>query len=108
MPRRAAQSAGAARRIRVGVGGWSYAPWRETFYPAGVTGKQELSYAASKLTAIEINSTFYRNPGPETFRKWAEETPDDFQFAVKAPRFATSRKDPARIADQQAGIPSSA
>lgn len=98
-PRNAAKAVKTPGRIRVGIGGWSYAPWRETFYPEGVTAKKELPYAASKLTAIEINSTFYRNPGSQTFRKWAEDTPDDFQFAVKAPRFATSRKDPSQIGE---------
>ena len=80
-----------AGRIRVGVGGWTYAPWRETFYPEGVTQARELEYASRQLTAIEINGTFYRLQKPESFAKWRDATPDDFAFTVKAPRYATIR-----------------
>jgi uncharacterized protein YecE (DUF72 family) len=79
-------------RIRVGMGGWTYAPWRETFYPEGVTQARELDYASTQVTAIEINGTFYRLQKPETFAKWRDQTPDDFVFSVKAPRYATVRK----------------
>jgi uncharacterized protein YecE (DUF72 family) len=79
-------------RIRVGVGGWTYEPWRGTFYPADLTHKRELEYAAGKLTSIEINGTFYGAQKPETFAKWREETPADFVFAVKAPRYAAQRR----------------
>jgi uncharacterized protein YecE (DUF72 family) len=79
-------------RIRVGMGGWTYAPWRETFYPEGVTQARELDYASTQVTAIEINGTFYRLQKPETFAKWRDQTPDDFVFAVKAPRYSTVRK----------------
>jgi uncharacterized protein YecE (DUF72 family) len=78
--------------IRVGIGGWDFAPWRETFYPPDVPLKRALEYASSVLTSIEINGTFYRNAKPEHFAGWAERTPDDFVFAVKASRFATNRK----------------
>ena len=78
--------------IRIGVGGWSFEPWNETFYPKDVPAKKQLAYASSKLTAIEINSTFYRNQTPATFQKWAGETPDGFVFTVKAQRFAMMRK----------------
>jgi uncharacterized protein YecE (DUF72 family) len=81
-----------AGRIRVGIGGWTYEPWRETFYPEGVTQARELEYASTQVTAIEINGTFYRLQKPETFAKWRDATPDDFVFAVKAPRYATVRK----------------
>lgn len=81
-----------AGRIRVGVGGWTYAPWRETFYPKSVPQKDELTYAAGVLTAIEINGTFYRSQKPETFAKWRASVPDGFVFTLKAPRFATNRK----------------
>jgi uncharacterized protein YecE (DUF72 family) len=81
-----------AGRIRVGIGGWTYEPWRETFYPQDLTQKRELEYASRQVTAIEINGTFYRTQKPETFRNWREETPDDFIFSVKAPRYATNRK----------------
>lgn len=78
--------------IRVGIGGWNYAPWRKTFYPAGLTQKDELRYAAGLLTAIEINGTFYRSQKPETFAKWRDAVPDGFVFTVKAPRYATNRR----------------
>ena len=80
--------------IRVGIGGWSFEPWRETFYPADVPKTKELHYASRQLTAIEINSTFYRNQPEHVFAKWASETPDDFMFTVKAQRMTTSRKTP--------------
>ncbi|TDR84532.1 DUF72 domain-containing protein [Enterovirga rhinocerotis] len=78
--------------IRVGIGGWTYAPWRGTFYPKGLTQARELEHASRRLTAIEINGTFYRTQSPASFRKWAEETPDDFVFALKGHRFVTNRK----------------
>jgi uncharacterized protein YecE (DUF72 family) len=82
----------AAADIRIGVGGWTYEPWRGSFYPAGLVQKRELEYASRRLTSIEINGTFYGAQKPETFTKWHDETPDDFIFAVKAPRFATHRR----------------
>jgi uncharacterized protein YecE (DUF72 family) len=77
--------------IRVGIGGWEFAPWRGEFYPAGLPHARELEYASRRLTSIEINGTFYRTQKPESFRKWAAETPDDFVFSLKAPRYATHR-----------------
>lgn len=77
--------------IRVGIGGWTYAPWRGRFFPEGLPQAQELSYASRALTSIEINGTFYRTQKPESFRKWADETPEGFVFSVKAPRYATNR-----------------
>jgi uncharacterized protein YecE (DUF72 family) len=79
--------------IRVGIGGWSFDPWWETFYPPDLPKAKELEYAASKVTAIEINATFYRTQSAASFRKWAAATPDDFKFSVKAPRAAVQRKD---------------
>lgn len=79
-------------RIRVGVGGWVFEPWRGTFYPDGLTQKRELEYASRKLTTIEINGTYYGSQKPASFRKWYEETPEDFVFALKGPRFATNRR----------------
>jgi uncharacterized protein YecE (DUF72 family) len=79
-------------QIRVGVGGWTYEPWRGTFYPAGLAHKRELEYAAGRLTSIEINGTFYGAQKPESFVKWRDETPEGFVFAVKAPRYATHRR----------------
>lgn len=79
-------------RIRVGVGGWTYEPWRGSFYPDGLTQKRELEYASRKLTSIEINGTYYGSQKPASFAKWHDETPDDFVFSLKAPRFATNRR----------------
>ena len=81
-----------AGSIRVGVGGWTYEPWRETFYPADVPKARELHYASRALTAIEVNGTFYRTQKPETYVKWRDETPEGFMFSLKAPRYATQRK----------------
>jgi len=78
--------------IRIGLSGWSYAPWRGHFYPKGVTQRQELAYAATRFPALEVNGTFYRLQRPETFRHWAQETPNGFVFAVKASRFITHTK----------------
>ena len=85
-------------KIFVGIGGWNFAPWRGTFYPKGLTQARELQYASSKLTSIEINSTFYGLQTPATFQKWHDETPDGFVFSVKAPRFVTQRKNLAESA----------
>lgn len=78
--------------IRVGIGGWTYEPWRGVFYPPGTPHKRELDYAASKLTAIEINGTYYSSQKPATFATWARSVPDGFVFTVKASRFCTNRK----------------
>lgn len=78
-------------RVRVGIGGWTYEPWRGTFYPQGLPQKRELDYASRQVTAIEINGTYYRSQKPESFAKWRDETPDGFVFSVKAPRYATNR-----------------
>ena len=72
--------------IRVGVGGWTYQPWRGTFYPDGLKHADELAFAASKLTAIEINGTFYRAQSAASFAKWRDQTPDGFVFTVKGHR----------------------
>jgi uncharacterized protein YecE (DUF72 family) len=78
--------------IRIGIGGWVYAPWRGVFYPKGLPQARELEHASRKLTSIEINGTFYRSQKPESFRRWAGETPDDFVFSLKGPQFATHRR----------------
>lgn len=77
--------------IRVGIGGWTFAPWRGAFYPKGLPHAQELAYASTHLASIEINGTFYRTQTPATFRKWAQETPHGFMFSVKGPRYVTQR-----------------
>jgi uncharacterized protein YecE (DUF72 family) len=86
-------------QIRVGVGGWNFAPWRGVFYPDGLAQAKELAYAASRLTSIEINATFYGSQKPESFRKWASTVPDGFVFSVKGPRFATNRSVLAEAGD---------
>jgi uncharacterized protein YecE (DUF72 family) len=86
-------------KIRIGIGGWNYAPWRGVFYPKGLAQAKELAYAASRLTSIEINSTFYGSQKPESFRKWAAAVPDGFVFSVKGPRFATNRRVLAEAGD---------
>jgi uncharacterized protein YecE (DUF72 family) len=83
---------GTGTRIRVGIGGWNYEPWRDNFYPPGWPHEHELGYASSALGTIEINSTYYGTMKPATFANWREQTPDDFVFSVKANRFATNRR----------------
>ena len=85
--------------VRVGIGGWTFEPWRGVFYPEKLTQAKELSYAASKLTSIEINGTYYGSQKPESFRKWAREVPDGFVFSLKGPRFATNRRVLAEAGD---------
>ena len=86
------QTKNKAGRIRVGIGGWTYEPWRGSFYPKGHPQKNELAYASAHLTAIEINGTFYGSQKPTSFIKWREETPENFVFCVKAPRFVVQKR----------------
>jgi uncharacterized protein YecE (DUF72 family) len=81
-----------AGKIRVGIGGWTFEPWRGVFYPEGLTQKRELEFASRAVTSIEINGTYYSTFKPDSWRKWRDETPDDFVFAVKASRYCTNRK----------------
>ncbi|WP_454719509.1 MULTISPECIES: DUF72 domain-containing protein [Cupriavidus] len=83
-------NAGAA--VRVGIGGWNFAPWRDNFYPAKLVQSRELAYASRHLTAIEINSTYHGTQKRASFARWRDETPDDFVFSLKASRFATNRR----------------
>lgn len=78
--------------IRAGIGGWTFEPWRGVFYPEGLKQKDELAYAASKLSAIEINGTYYSTFKPDSWAKWREATPPGFRFAVKASRYSTNRR----------------
>ncbi len=78
--------------IRAGVGGWTFEPWRGVFYPPKLPQAQELAFAAEALTSIEVNGTFYGTMKRTTFESWAKQTPDDFVFSLKAPRFAVNRK----------------
>jgi uncharacterized protein YecE (DUF72 family) len=75
--------------VRVGISGWTYAPWRGVFYPKGLKREEELGYAASHFRTIEINGTFYGMQRPDAFESWAHQVPTDFVFAVKAPRYIT-------------------
>lgn len=86
-------------RIRVGIGGWNFEPWRGSFYPARWPQARELAYASRRLSAIEINSTYYSDQKPATFARWRRETPEGFVFTVKANRFATQRRVLAEGAD---------
>jgi uncharacterized protein YecE (DUF72 family) len=94
MPSKNAKSKGspATAQVRIGVGGWNYAPWRNNFYPAGLTQQRELEFASRQLTAIEINSTYYGAQKPATYANWRRQTPDGFRFSLKAPRYATAAK----------------
>ncbi len=78
--------------IRVGIGGWTYEPWRGAFYPDGLSQKKELEFASRAVTSIEINGTYYSTFKPESWRNWRDSVPDDFVFAVKASRFCTNRR----------------
>lgn len=78
--------------IRIGTSGWRYPPWRGTFYPAGLVQRRELEYLSRSVSSIEINGSFYALQRPESFRAWFAETPDDFLFSVKGPRFVTHLK----------------
>lgn len=80
------------KRIRVGIGGWTYAPWRDNFYPKGLAHSRELHHASRQLTAIEVNGTYYSTFTPATFARWRDETPDGFVFSLKAHRFTTHRR----------------
>jgi uncharacterized protein YecE (DUF72 family) len=81
-----------AGKIRAGIGGWIFEPWRGVFYPKGLKQADELGYASRHVTAIEINSTYYSTQSPASFAKWAAATPDGFKFAVKGSRFCTNRR----------------
>jgi len=82
-----------AGAIRVGVGGWTFPPWRGVFYPEGLRQREELAWASRQLTSIEINGTYYSSFKPHSWREWREATPDGFVFAVKGSRFCTNRRE---------------
>lgn len=85
-------AAARAARIKVGIGGWNFAPWRDNFYPQGLPQRRELEYASRHLTSIEINSTFYRAQPPKVYAKWRDDTPPGFVFSLKAPRLIAEHK----------------
>ncbi|TFI56887.1 DUF72 domain-containing protein [Sphingomonas parva] len=82
----------AAGAIRVGIGGWDYEPWRETFYPPGLPKAKQLEHAARHVTAIEINATYYKLQSPDLFARWAKAVPDGFKFALKGSRYCSNRR----------------
>jgi len=88
-------------RIRIGIGGWTFPPWRGTFYPPDLPQKRELEFASRQLGAIEINATFYGRQSPKSWKNWAEVVPDGFQFAVKGSRYCVTRP---RLADAGEGV----
>lgn len=80
-------------KIRIGIGGWTFEPWRGLFYPDDLPQKRELEYASRRLTSIEINGTYYSTFKPASWAKWRDETPEGFVFAVKGSRFCTNRRE---------------
>ncbi len=88
-----------ASRIRVGIGGWNYEPWRNNFFPKGLPHSRELKYASRHVSAIEVNGTYYSTQKPATFAKWRDEAPDDFVFSLKASRYITNRRVLAEAGD---------
>src|SRR5215216_526204 len=83
------------QRIRVGVGGWTFEPWRDNFFPKGLPHSRELHYASRQLTAIEVNGTYYSTFNPPTFAEWRDQTPEAVVVWSKANRFATHRRERA-------------
>lgn len=79
----------ASADIRIGISGWRYPPWRGGFYPKGLVQARELAYASRQFRAIELNGSFYALQKPASYAKWAADTPEDFVFTVKAPRYIT-------------------
>jgi uncharacterized protein YecE (DUF72 family) len=88
-------------KIRIGIGGWTYPPWRGVFYPDKLAQTKELEYASSQLGAIEINATFYGRQSPKSWAAWEKVVPDGFQFAVKGSRFCVTR---SKLAEGAEGI----
>jgi uncharacterized protein YecE (DUF72 family) len=91
----------ASGRTRIGTGGWTYPPWRGSFYPPGLPQKRELDYASRQFGALEINATFYGRQSPKSWKAWAEAVPADFQFAVKGSRYCVTRP---KLADAAEGL----
>jgi uncharacterized protein YecE (DUF72 family) len=87
-----ADSRAATGPVRVGVGGWDFDPWRETFYPPRLPKSKQLAFMAARLTAVEINATYYKLQKPELFERWASAAPEGFRFAIKGSRFCSNRK----------------
>jgi uncharacterized protein YecE (DUF72 family) len=88
-------------KIRIGIGGWTYEPWRGVFYPSDLPQKRELEYASRALTAIEINATFYGRQKPTSWENWEKVVPGDFQFAVKGSRYCVMK---SKLAEAKEGL----
>jgi uncharacterized protein YecE (DUF72 family) len=88
-------------KIRVGIGGWTYPPWRGVFYPPKLPHSKELEYASRQLGAIEINSTFYSRQSPKSWANWERTVPEDFRFAIKGSRYCVTRP---KLADAREGL----
>lgn len=86
--------------IRTGIGGWTFAPWRDNFYPKGLVQRRELEFASRSLTAIEVNGTYYGAQKPATYAKWRDETPPRFVFSAKAPKRIMQSRALARVGPQ--------
>ena len=91
-------------KIRIGIGGWTYPPWRGVFYPDKLPQSKELEYASRALSAIEINSTFYGRQSPKSWAAWEKVAPEGFQFAIKGSRFCVMRSKLAEVGDGLAGF----
>jgi uncharacterized protein YecE (DUF72 family) len=91
-------------QVRIGIGGWTYPPWRGVFYPDKLPQSKELEYASRALTAIEINATFYGRQNPKSWQKWADTAPDGFQFAVKGSRYCVMKPKLAEAGDGLSGF----
>jgi len=78
-----------AGRVRIGISGWRYPPWRGVFYPKDLPQRRELEYASRRFPTVEVNGTFYSLQRPESYRRWRDETPRDFVFALKGSRYIT-------------------
>jgi uncharacterized protein YecE (DUF72 family) len=87
--------------IRVGIGGWTYPPWRGVFYPTDLPQRRELEYASRQFGAIEINATFYGRQSPKSWEAWGKTAPEGFQFAIKGSRYCVTRP---KLADAQEGL----
>ena len=88
-------------QVRIGIGGWTYAPWRGSFYPDDLPQRRELEYASRQFAAIEINATFYGRQSPKSWAAWAKEAPERFEFAVKGSRYVVTRP---KLADAGEGL----
>ena len=101
MPSHSAARTMTEAQIRVGIGGWTYPPWREVFYPTDLPQKRELEYASRQFGAIEINATFYGRQSPKSWAAWAQTVPECFQFAIKGSRYCVTRP---KLADASEGV----